>query len=806
MLPGAELGPAAEWVDPRDLKPWAKNPRRNESAVPGVAAAIRELGFGAPIVARLADRRIIAGHTRYKASLLLGLRWIPVRFLDVDEATADRMSLADIRLGEEAEWDNPVLLPLLEQYAADAQLLGWSESDVAALVRANRADSDSTAAASAAATLAERFVVPPFTVLDARQGYWRDRKTAWIALGLKSFLGRENIVHGAKAPLRARVGGAFNPGALGEDYGGRSDIGRPGKTALRGLGEGPTGKHTGTKTAFSLRGLAAPGEPDRTLLPKRPKGGITISATLGADGHSQKGDAVGDPLTETEVCTTLSIFDPVLCEVAYRWFCPPGGSVLDPFAGGSVRGLVATRLGRRYFGVDLRDEQVAANRGQWEALASRFRPRVSEPIPDSYQESRTPTEKHGSLWFKRDDLFSIAGVAGGKVRTCWALAKGSVGLVTAGSRSSPQVNIVAHIAKRLGVPCRVHVPAGELSPELLSAQAAGAEIVQHRPGYNTVIVARAREDAAARGWTEIPFGMECEEAVRQTSSQVGVLPKRTRRIVIPVGSGMSLAGVLHGLQAARSSLPVVGVVVGADPTERLDRYAPKDWRERVTLVRSEVDYHQDAPETEVEGVRLDPIYEAKCIPFLAPGDLLWVVGIRETARTMTLDVSPTWEVGDAARLDEVPGVPTRVDMLLSCPPYMDLEVYSDDPRDLSAMSAEDFWTGYRKAIASAAARLADDRFAVWVIGEVRGPDGTYRGFVPGTIKAFEDAGCRLYNEAVLVTALSSLPLRTANQFTTSRKFGRAHQTVLVFLKGDARRAVAACGDVSVVIPNLGEPE
>lgn len=57
-----------------------------------------------------------------------------------------------------------------------------------------------------------------------------------------------------------------------------------------------------------------------------------------------------------------SIFDPVLCEIAYRWFCPQGGTVLDPFAGGSVRGIVASRLGYRYVGIELRQEQVEANR------------------------------------------------------------------------------------------------------------------------------------------------------------------------------------------------------------------------------------------------------------------------------------------------------------------------------------------------------------------------------------------------------------------------------------------------------------
>ena len=66
--------------------------------------------------------------------------------------------------------------------------------------------------------------------------------------------------------------------------------------------------------------------------------------------------------------TGTSIFDPVLCELAYRWFCPPGGLVLDPFAGGSVRGIVASKCGRRYIGIDLSERQVAANRAQAEAI------------------------------------------------------------------------------------------------------------------------------------------------------------------------------------------------------------------------------------------------------------------------------------------------------------------------------------------------------------------------------------------------------------------------------------------------------
>lgn len=59
-----------------------------------------------------------------------------------------------------------------------------------------------------------------------------------------------------------------------------------------------------------------------------------------------------------------SVFDPTLCELAYRWWVQPGGSVLDPFAGGSVRGVVAARLGLEYHGVELSGAQIRANREQ----------------------------------------------------------------------------------------------------------------------------------------------------------------------------------------------------------------------------------------------------------------------------------------------------------------------------------------------------------------------------------------------------------------------------------------------------------
>jgi 1-aminocyclopropane-1-carboxylate deaminase/D-cysteine desulfhydrase-like pyridoxal-dependent ACC family enzyme len=245
--------------------------------------------------------------------------------------------------------------------------------------------------------------------------------------------------------------------------------------------------------------------------------------------------------------------------------------------------------------------------------------------------TKTPIERHGGYWVKRDDLFEVAGAKGGKARTCWALAQGARGLVTAGTLASPQVNIVARIARELGVPCRAHVPTGALGPEVEAARAAGAEIIQHNPGRNSVIIKRARDDAAARvgdGWVEVPFGMECPEAVRQTASQVRDIPNDVQRIVVPVGSGMSLAGVLVGLEQLGRLLPVLGVVVGANPRKLLERYAAATAIERVRLVESGSNFRKRAQDTRLGDLDLDPIYEAKCLPFLRPGDLLWIIGHR----------------------------------------------------------------------------------------------------------------------------------------------------------------------------------
>ena len=117
--------------------------------------------------------------------------------------------------------------------------------------------------------LSDRFIIPPFSVLDTKQGIWQQRKNYWLSSGIKSEEGRD---------------------------------------------------------------------------------AECLQTNFNEENYGVK------PMTGT------SIFDPVLCELVYKWFNTPNGRILDCFAGGSVRGIVAAKLGYEYLGNDLREEQIDANR------------------------------------------------------------------------------------------------------------------------------------------------------------------------------------------------------------------------------------------------------------------------------------------------------------------------------------------------------------------------------------------------------------------------------------------------------------
>ena len=119
---------AAVWVEVTSLLPWVRNPRKNDAAVDRVAQSIVRFGFGNPLLVRRETGEIIAGHTRLKAANRLNMKLVPVRYLDIEEAEAHLLALADNKLGEIAEWDDAEVAAILADYPdEDAILAGFDD-------------------------------------------------------------------------------------------------------------------------------------------------------------------------------------------------------------------------------------------------------------------------------------------------------------------------------------------------------------------------------------------------------------------------------------------------------------------------------------------------------------------------------------------------------------------------------------------------------------------------------------------------------------------------------------------------------
>src|SRR5437870_5168470 len=297
------------------LQKHPRNPKNHR--LDEIHKSMDRFGYTSPILIDERSGQVCAGHGRIDTlmerfakdpalPLLHNVRqngeWlVPVirRLSFKNEGELEAYLIADNRLTEVGGWDNQKLIEILNAQLAAGVLegTGFTSATLEKLLR--------DAATRSSQTLAEKFLVPPFSVFDTRQGYWQERKRAWLALGIESEIGRgSNLLKMSATVLQP-------------------------DPAKRKFQQTP-----------SLRG------------------GLTFGTTMDPyryDGMTQQsaGSATG-----------TSIFDPVLCELIYRWFAPEAGRVLDPFAGGSVRGIVAARLGLNYTGIDLRSEQIEANQAQ----------------------------------------------------------------------------------------------------------------------------------------------------------------------------------------------------------------------------------------------------------------------------------------------------------------------------------------------------------------------------------------------------------------------------------------------------------
>ncbi len=165
------------------------------------------------------------------------------------------------------------------------------------------------------------------------------------------------------------------------------------------------------------------------------------------------------------------------------------------------------------------------------------------------------------------------------------------------------------------------------------------------------------------------------------------------------------------------------------------------------------------------------------------------------ASQVDIPIKPRWVCGDSRNvLDRIAGGP--YDMIFSCPPYADLEVYSDDPADLSNMPYDEFLAAYREIIARSCGLLKADRFAVFVVGDVRDTRGFYRDLISDTKRAFIDCGVSLYNEIIKLDPFGTAGARARRVFST-RKVVRVHQHILVFYKGDPRRIRDQLGEIQI---------
>jgi len=258
-------------------------------------------------------------------------------------------------------------------------------------------------------------------------------------------------------------------------------------------------------------------------------------------------------------------------------------------------------------------------------------PVMREDISDPTKVTPVVGHASGDYFAKRDDWFICNGARGGKVRAAYKLCQdsGGAGVVTYGSRTSPQGAYTAAAARKVGVPCSYVTAHGAWTKEMQLTDNQGADVVQVKPGYLSQCCAEARRLASTTNREHVLLSMESKVAVNSTRGQVRNLPfDDIKRIVIVVGGGVSMCGVLWGLRdCGHGDMPVLGVKIGKDPIKIISKWAPDDWQRTVTLAEPTAAYHEMMPNV-WEDIVVDPYYEAKCLPYIEPGDLFWIVGVR----------------------------------------------------------------------------------------------------------------------------------------------------------------------------------
>lgn len=203
---------AVVWMDPSELIPYERNTKAHSPGqIALVAQSIDRSSFVQPIVV---DRNkiIIIGHCRREAAIALGMKQVPVVVAeDLSDVDAAQLRIADNRTNE-APWQLDTLrfeLHSLDEAGVDIRGIGFPKEELGDFMETGFMPDEvfgprtlgtefaegkgaGTGGPGGVGSLSDRFLIPPFSVFNAREGWWQNRKRAWIKLGIKSEVGRGN--------------------------------------------------------------------------------------------------------------------------------------------------------------------------------------------------------------------------------------------------------------------------------------------------------------------------------------------------------------------------------------------------------------------------------------------------------------------------------------------------------------------------------------------------------------------------------------------------------------------------------------
>jgi 1-aminocyclopropane-1-carboxylate deaminase/D-cysteine desulfhydrase-like pyridoxal-dependent ACC family enzyme len=265
----------------------------------------------------------------------------------------------------------------------------------------------------------------------------------------------------------------------------------------------------------------------------------------------------------------------------------------------------------------------------------------------------TPIDEYNGYLRKRDDLFTIDGISGGKVRQCYNLVKDNLEhikkdclstIITAAGLPSPQSTIVACVAKHFGLKCIVSVPKYDNDKidynriNVSIAQKFGANIY----GVNNTNLSGPEKDVEMMckqyNYFRVKFGMNGKSVMDTISHQVQNIPTSVKNVVCIAGSGLSALGIMKGLGVYNKSVENIHIVALSDYFS-LNKKKWYDVLPNEQKFNGEVYIHKsDIPYQTFHqidnGFEFDLTYESKAwqwmIDNIPPSNetLFWMVGVK----------------------------------------------------------------------------------------------------------------------------------------------------------------------------------